>query len=490
MKLRHIHSLFILILSVFILTACSSSETSGDSEKDILEALETIHSVDTSLLLELDTHSGTSGVPGSHTASISSDVTISAILDPAAYHCEYFSRIIVDGVTTREDKEYYVVPEDDAYNRYEYAAESDAWSVSKLTKAQELSLPIQTGFIYDWPTLMEGLKETNEEVEMDDEVVAVVYRGEVSADILQDLFGNNVFGSFLHSMEYLLTDDIPCQVLFDTETGMPLEMQLDISENFIVDDMDIDHGLITVKYSNFNQHEEISVPKKVSIVASNPAQEFYSSYYIWNLFLPYMNAAASTGSAGNTGLSFESSWNTFQVRIDSGMTALPLNFADLNNIGYELSSEYVSRTIEANQYEEFIPVTKGNDTLYCTFYNDQTSAQPFASCKIVALDLRAAECPSESIQMYLPGEITLNVTREALLSAYGEPDSKSSGFSADTYAWYNKGTDGVSIMQQSFTAEISPKTGKVTRMYLQNLPVTVLGVSTTSLEPIPDNSAS
>ena len=489
MKQSRILVFLSLILIASLLTSCSSSDDVGESQESLLEVLETVKSVETSILLELDVHTGTSGLPGSHTASINSDVTLSAHLNPISYYGEYFSRIVVDGVNTREDRKYYVLPAEDEYHRYEYVDETDTWTVSTLTKAQEMALPLQTGFITNWPELMETLQPSNEKIDLGEDVSAVVYSGEVKTDIFQDLFGNNIFGSFLYSMEYLLTDEIPCKAIFDEETGMPLELHLDISQSFIVEDMTVDYGVITVKYSNINHVDEIEVPKQVTIVASDPAQEFYRSYYLWNLFLPYMNTASSVGTIGNTGLSFESKWNTFQVRIDDGMTALPLNYSDLNNIGYILSGGYLNGTLEPNKYEEFIPLTKGSDTLYCTFYNDQTTVQPYSACKVVALDLRASDCPSNSIQMYLPGEITMGVTRDALLSAYGQPDSETNGFSTDTYVWYNTGADGVSIMQQSFTAEISLVSGKLSRMYLKNIPVNVLGLSATTNPSVSSESS-
>jgi len=479
MKLRCLGTILTATLLVLTLSSCSSDGMSGESGEGILAALESIQSVDTSIFFELTVHSGVSGLPDSHAASITSDIAISSALDPVSYHTESYSKIVVDGVSTREDKEYYVVQDDDGYYRYEYNADTDAWSVSELSKSEILSLPIETGFVTDWADLLSYLEDRPDEV-TDDGVEVVPYTGDVPADILQDFFGNSIFGSFLYSVEYLLTNEIPCAVYFSKETGFPLQLTLDFTECFIVDDMTVDYGAVVVTYSNFNDTDSISVPKKVSIVASNPAQDFYSSYYIWNLFLPYLNSSSSPGIAGNSGLSFEANWNTFQVRIDSGMTALPLNFSDLSNLGYELDPSYVSRTLEANQTMEQVAVKKGDDIIYCTFYNDQTNPQALTACKVVGFDLSTTHSPNNSIQVYLPGEITLGVSRDVLLSAYGTPDVSSSGFSADTYVWYNKGADGVSIMQQAFLAEISPVTGLVVRLSLQNVPVSVIGESSPS----------
>ncbi len=473
--------LFIALAILLFFTGCSETEGAGEDKASILDTLNSVTAVDTSILFELDCHSGTAGELGSHSASLTSDIVISAVLDPdVAYHCESFSSITVDGVNTREDKEYYVVPDDDIYYGYSYDAQTDAWTVGQLSDSEILSLPLRTGFITDWEALMENMEDVDEETSEDGKLTTVLYEGEVSADILQNIFGDGIFDSFMFSMEYLLTDEIPVTILFNKDTGLPIQMDVDITDCFISDDMDIDIGYITVQYSNFNSEQEISVPKKVSIVASDPIQSFYSSYGIWNLFLPYQDASQAIASAGNDGLSFEAAWNTFQMRLDNGMTALPISYSDLANLGYEIDQSSDSKTVDANMTLSNIPVLKGKDIMYCTFYNDQTTAQPIALCKVVAIDLRAASCPDGSIKVYLPGEITMGTTREALLSAYGEPNEEEQGFSSDRYTWYNIGADSQPLLQQSFIAEISPVTNTIVRLFLQNIPAST---NATSVNP-------
>jgi len=469
----------LIIMLVFLFVGCSDEEAGGEDKSSILESLKEVKSVDTSILLELDCHSGTLGEPGSHSASLTSDIALSAVFSPAlSYHCESFSSITVDSINTREDKEYYVVPDDDVYYEYSYDADSDNWTVSTLSDSEIMGLPLCTGFITDWESIMENMDDIEEETSDDGELTTVLYEGDVHADILQNLFGNGIFDSMMFSMEYLLTDEIPCSILFNKGTGLPISMELDITDCFISDDMDIDIGYITVQYSNYNNDQEISVPKKVEIVAIDPVMNFYSSYGVWNLFMPYQDASQSI-NVGNEGLSFEAAWNTFQMRLDNGMAALPVSFSDLENIGYEIDRSSENKTVDANMTLSNVPVLKDNDVIYCTFYNDQTAAQPIALCKIVAVDLRLSACPDNSIVMYLPGEIKMGSTLEALLSAYGEPASKEQGFACDTYVWYNLGSDGTPIPQQSFLAEISPTTNTIVRLFLQNIPISANNVLAT-----------
>ncbi|MBQ5756318.1 MAG: hypothetical protein IIV88_03565, partial [Erysipelotrichaceae bacterium] len=159
-----------------------------------------------------------------------------------------------------------------------------------------------------------------------------------------------------------------------------------------------------------------------------------------------------------------SSWDTFQVRIDQGMTKLPLLYEDLNKLGYSIDSSASSTILEPNSYVENIPVVKGSDKLLCAFYNPETTPQPIINCSIGSIDVIASNIVQNSISVFLPGEVTLGITREALESAYGKPDESSSGFSADTYIYHGE------TENQQFMAEISPVTNLVIRLQLKNIP--------------------
>ena len=469
MKHKHFCLIAASLAAAILLTGCSGDSASQEEvSAAITDAAIQATSVETSISLIMDARIGSAGSVDSHSASITSDITICSNTQPYAYHAEMFSRILVDGVTTRENVEYYVVPEDGDMVQYEYKESKDEWSRTTLTRADELSVASRTGVITDWAELLSSADRVNElDLDNNDETpYDLEYSGKVDSSILQDLFGNKVFGSFMYSAERLLQDKIPFVLLVSGETALPQQLTLNFKDSFIVSDMTFDTAEVVVTYRDWNKTSDVSVPKKVSIIATDPDADFYNSYFAWNLFLPYIhNAKDENGGAGNQGLSFVSSWDTFQVRIDQGMTKLPLLYEDLSKLGYSIVSTASSTILEPNSYVEGIAVNKGSDKLICAFYNPETTPQPITSCGIGSIDVVASNIVQNSISVFLPGEVTLGITRDALESAYGRPDERVSGFSADTYI-YKGDTEN-----QSLLCEISPVTNQVIRLQLKCIPL-------------------
>jgi len=313
---------------------------------------------------------------------------------------------------------------------------------------------------------MNALSE--EEVEEDsDGNETYIYTGLVDSSILQNYFGNNVFGTFMYSVEQLINEEIPCTLTVNGTSMLPESLILAFEDEWTVDDMRFDTAIVEVNYSKWNELPEVTAPKKVTVIASDPEIEFYSTYFAWNLFLPYIGGQIEdSSSTGHAGQSFASSWETFQVRIDGGMTSIPLAFKDLEKLGYSIDDQYASLIIEANKYKEGVVVNKGDDKMLCTFYNDDTVPQPITNCTIGCIDLSASNIVENGIQVYLPGEVILGITKDSLISAYGEADEVVTAFACDTYTWKSEGA------MQSFMAEISPVTGQVIRIQLKNIPVT------------------
>lgn len=451
-----------LVLSS-VLTGC---EVSGAQHSSLLDAVRDVQSVETSVSLELRGSINDPDSTGKHTASIRADGTITSVISPVpAYHTEFYSSIMVDSATTRESREYYVVPGDDGYIRYEYVQDTDEWNRTSLSRSDALSIISQTGFLYDWSEIMAGMDSETTEDQADGSQL-VIYSGTVPTHVFQEFFGNNVFGSFMYSVEQLLESDIPCTLTVDGDTWLPEQLVLEFQDRWTVSDMTFDTATAVITYSNWNKILEVEAPKKVSVGATDTEREFYSTFYAWNLFLPYIGGQLSgDNTVGNTDQSFSATWNTFQIRIDGGMTKVPMAFEDLKKVGYTIDEQYSSIVMEPNKYKEHVAVVKGADKVYCTFYNDDTVPQPISNCKIGCIDISSSDLPENGIQIYLP-EVTLGITKEALLSAYGEPTETATSFSCDTYIW--KGDNDM----QSFMAEISPITGKVIRLQLKNIPVT------------------
>lgn len=476
---RNVRTVICIILTAMlstILSGCLSLGGGGADDASVLAenvtyAVEAANSVEASVSFEIQARIGDAGTSDGHTASIASDITVNSTFNPPAYHAEYFSRILVDGKTTREDNEFYVVPSDsnkNDYIRYEYDVSDDTWESSVLTHAEVAAIPVKTGLVQDWNSFFKNMYSDTEGVAVNDRVTDM-YSGMVDSSIIQQLVGERVFGSFLHSVEQMINDELYCVIYIEQETYLPVQIFIDFTEEFIVSDMDFDSASITVDYSHWGSVGDISVPKKVEIVATNEDAEFYATYYAWNLFLPYLNGEVTgdTSTGGNEGLSFAAAWNTFQIRIDNALTTLPIAYKDLNNMGYVIDDVYATNIIEPNMYIENIPVYKGRDLIYCTFFNDTTEPLPIANCKIGCFDISASDQTENGIRVYLPGEVTLGISKDSLIAAYDEPTEIVSTFSVDTYIWRNGEAEN-----QIFLAEISPVSNNVIRLQLQFIPVT------------------
>lgn len=463
-------SLALASLTVF-LSGCGGSFDSTDGEKTVdamLEVISQVQSVETSITLDLQGRfsNGTSSDSGTHTAAVNSTATIESSFSPLACHGQFYSSIQVDGAVTREERENYIVPDGSDYVRYDYVASTGDWTQAKVTRPDSLSTPRKTGLIYDWRDFMSGMTY-QEKVSAGNENEYVIYSGDVSKSVLQEILGNNVFGSFIYSMEWLLDDKIPCTFYIDAETALPDHFVLDFSESFIPSDMTFTLAELTVNYGEWNNLKPITAPKRVTVVSTDTEAEFYANYYAWNLFLPYIGGQIDgSGTPGNGDQTFSASWDSFQVRIDGGMTKIPLIYADLEKVGYKVEEKNAGLIVEPNKYKEDVVLIKGSDKLTVWLYNDDTVAQPVTSCKICAVDYIASQIPNNGIKIYFPGEVTLGISKDLLISAYGDPDEEDNAFSCDTYTWNGESES------QSLLAEISPVTGQVIRLRVCNIPVT------------------
>lgn len=464
-------SLFLALASLSILvTGCGSFDaTDGDKTASaMLEVMNQVQSVETSITLDIQGRfsSGVSIDSEPHTAAVNSNATIETSFSPLACHGQYYSSIQVDGALSREERENYIVPDGSDYIRYDYVPATGEWTQAKVLRPDALATRRKTGLIYDWKDFMSGLSYQENTASKDEEEY-VIYSGSVSKSVFQEILGNNVFGSFIYSMEWLLDDEIPCTFYIDAKTALPDHFTLDFADSFLSSDMTFTLAELSVNYGEWNNLKAISAPKRVTVVSSNPDAEFYANYYAWNLFLPYVGGQIdNTGTAGNGGQSFSASWDSFQVRIDGGMTSVPLSYSDLEKVGYKVEEKNAGLIVEPNKYKEDVALVKGSDKLTVWVYNDDTVAQPVTSCKICCLDYIASQIPNNGIRIYFPGEVTLGISKETLLSAYGEPDSEDSAFSCDTYIWNGESE------AQSLLAEISPITGQVIRLRVCNIPVT------------------
>lgn len=466
MKKRIIPLFMTCIIGLGVFTGCDTALSSDDMLVTAKQLVAESTSVETSILVDLVARVVDGVSSEEHKATLVSDIAISSNKSPMAYHAEMFSRITVDDVTSKEDQEIYVVPEDDSYLKYEYMVDTEEWEMYEMPVDETLSLSTKTGIDFDWDKLTADVYLSSDSIEAY-KTNCTMYYGEVDANILQYFFGNEIFSSFMYSLEMLITDTIPFELYISNETNYPVQLVFDLSDNFIVSDMSFDSAVITVTYDNWNTVPEISVPKKVAIVAIEPVKNLYNSFFAWNLFLPYVNGTPSSGGpSGSSSGTFQSLWSTYQFRLDDYLSALPISYEDITKLGYQIDSSQEEVIIEPNTYIDNISVYKGNDKIICSLYNDTTSAQPITACKIGAIDLSAANNTGNSITLFLPGEINLGISRNSLYAAYGDPDKVTTSFAADLCVW--EGEDD----RHCLIAEISPANQQVIRIQLKNIPVT------------------
>lgn len=467
MKKRFLAIFMVCTIIFGCLTGCSVlSSHSSDSETSgsIIAAVNEATSVKASVSIELLGRLESSSESGSRNAAIGSDITVTSTKDPFSYHGEYYSSIVIDGATTREDKEYYVIKDENDYIRYEYSDDTGEWTKDTLTRAETLSLPLKTCLIYNWEEFMSYLSCDDSDAVLDDRA-AYLFSGYVPPIFLQELVGDMVFGSFMYSLEQLLDEELYCTAYFDAETYLPMQIEIEFGDSFLVDDMSVESGIITAQYSEWSETSKIDLPKKINIVAVDENSNFYATYYAWNLFLPYITGATGIIGSDPSDETFTTSWETYQMRIDQGMTSLPLSYEGLYNLGYSIAGGFSGYILEPNTILENVVLEKGGDQLICTFYNADANPRPIGECSIGCIDAKRSLIPDYGILLFLPGDITLDSSREAILSAYGSPDEEVQAFSCDTYTWYGAGEN------QSLLVEINPVTSQVIRIRLENVPI-------------------
>lgn len=463
--------LVILTLSLSSFSGCSLA---GEGEAEVIaESVQTAiaeaGSVEASIFLNIQAATSNSSSTGDHTASVEADITVLSTFAPYAYHSEAFSKILVDSITTREDAELYVVPAENGidYHQYEYNAANDSWSRKTLTRAEEQALSLKTCLPRNWTSFFNAITLDREDVEINSKVTNQ-YTGTIDSIILQEILNDGIFGSFLYNVEQLLLEGVYCTLYLEQETNLPVQLIVDFREGLNESNMSFNNATITVDYTDWGATSEISVPKKVSVVATDTQEAFYSSYYAWNLFLPYLKAATDTGTGDAAqNENFMASWNNFQIRIDNGLTSLPVPYEDLAKMGYSIDDYHKSDVIEPNKYVVNIPIYKGQDLIYCSIYNDTTAPLPITNCKIGSISIASADQEYDSISIFLPGNVQLGVTKDFVISTFGDNAEKVSEFASDTYIWRITETEN-----QYLKVEVNPQTNTVIRLQLTYIPVT------------------
>lgn len=221
-----------------------------------------------------------------HRASIDSKIDIYSSFNPLAFRSESFSNITVDGATTQEVRYGYTVRSDSRYIDYESINSEEEWSKTLVSRPSELSLPKRTGLICDWKDFMTNL-EYVETIVNNDQPSIIVYSGRISSTILQEIFANRIFDDFVSNVEWVLNETVPCTLYLSDDTFLPQSFELDLTNEFVTHDVNFSEAKVTVSYSNWNQLGNITVPKKVSVLAEDHSAAVYSGFSARDLFIPY-----------------------------------------------------------------------------------------------------------------------------------------------------------------------------------------------------------
>lgn len=465
MKKRSKLFMVLICSGALALSGCGAS-TSSNLQDSMQEALDNVTYVESTITLNLQGQ--TSNSEKVHTAGVVSEMKVDSSYNPIAIYSEAVSRITVDDKVTREYKEVYYVPDEVGdYYTYTLNEGDEEWSKTLMSEEEIMALPVKAALLRDYASFLKTAAMSNDIILIDDRE-NYLFEGTLEPKTLQDIFGVNIYGSFMTNVEALLDDNMEALLYIDKETSLPKKLEVHFEDSFSVSDMRFDNAFITIVYDNYNKEEEVEVPNKVSFTAVDTGKKFYDTFYAWNLFLPYVDGEQVVNNNGGSSTStFKSDWTSYQIRLDDGVTQLPLTYDAMKKLGYELDSSFTQMLVEPNQYIDQVKLLKTNDVLIVSFYNDTTAAKPITECKIGAIDLSIANAPSNGIKLYLPGEVTLNMDRQSLIAAYGEPNNTSTSFAADLLTWYGEDKEN-----QLFQVEINASNNKIIRLHLRNIPVT------------------
>ncbi len=289
---------FLLSFMFLILFASGCGSVDSEDKTAVTEMLisnvDVVESVQTSITLYMDGSYydynekgeaiGTDRAP--HHALVDSKIDIYASYKPLAFRSESFSNITIDGFTTNETRFGYTVSDKSKYIDYESVNNEEKWSKTIVSRPMELSLPRRTGLKFDWEGFMSELEYVETEEKSEGPSV-VIFRGRVSSAVLQEIFTNRIFDNFVSNVEWVLNETLPCTLYLSGDTYLPQSFELDLTNEFVTRDVTFTEAKVTVSYSNWDQLGNITVPKKVSVLAEDHNAAQYSSFSARDLFIPY-----------------------------------------------------------------------------------------------------------------------------------------------------------------------------------------------------------
>ena len=157
-------------------------------------------------------------------------------------------------------------------------------------------------------------------------------------------------------------------------------------------------------------------------------------------------------------------WDSNQFSIDGKIFTLPCKLTDLEAAGYKLSSDK-DKSIQPKNIVFGVNLKDTNGHVISgRYYNSTDKAIPLSECTLVNLSISSNITANSTFNMVLPGNITLQSTKDDVIKAYGNPtkitDKEGSSFILLEYQKSN--ADKLEI-------HFSSKTGKMTEYYRRTM---------------------
>ena len=153
-------------------------------------------------------------------------------------------------------------------------------------------------------------------------------------------------------------------------------------------------------------------------------------------------------------------WDSNQFSIDGKIFTLPCKLSDLDAAGFKLTSNK-DKSIQPKNIVFGVDLKDTNGHVISgRYYNSTDKAIPLSECTLVNLSISSNITANSTFNVVLPGNITLQSTKDDVIKAYGNPtkitDTEGSSFILLEYQKSN--ADKLEI-------HFSSKTGKMTEYY-------------------------
>lgn len=170
-----------------------------------------------------------------------------------------------------------------------------------------------------------------------------------------------------------------------------------------------------------------------------------------------MDPAQPSGDLGTA-------WNSYAVQFNDSVVNLPCTVQDLETLGFALDTEETPEDYIINPGESeftFVEDTNGNSFMV-DMVNDGDSAMKIIECQVGGVYIDDYGVSEGGLTVMFPGGIQVGMTKDEVLSVYGETSDVYEGESMDSYTWYDGDSYG-----KNCRIEFDAETGLVCYMSMQ-----------------------